>query len=124
MRHVGLPRSGDITYGFQYCHHALLVIAQHSHHLLASDAETALDVANLHGISEHACQSEGHPLGVLLALHGNLEAVAKVDVDNLARDAVEHEVRRVAIAETEDVPDHRHDAQGPRVVRSPLQPRL
>ena len=41
-------------------------------------------------------------------MHRSLEAVAEVDVKNLAAVSVEHEVARVAIAEAEEVPDHGH----------------
>lgn len=92
--------------------------------MLTRDAEAALNVADLHGVRQHARQAEGHPLGVLLALHGHLEAVAKVDVHNLARDSVEHQVRRVAVTQSENVSNHGHDAQRARVICAALQPGL
>ena len=60
---------------------------------------------------EHAREAERNALGELVAVHGDLEAVAKVDVYDLARLALEHQVRRVAIAEPEDVPDHAVDGE-------------
>ena len=40
----------------------------------------------------------------------------------LAREAVQHQVGRVAVAEAEDVADHRHDGERAREVGAPLQP--
>ena len=51
----------------------------------------------LHGVDEHAREAEGDLLGELLARHGHLEAVAEVDVDDLAAQAVQHQVRRVPV---------------------------
>ena len=49
----------------------------------------------LHSVDEHAREAEGDLLGELLARHRHLEAVAEVDVDDLAAQAVQHQVRRV-----------------------------
>ena len=42
-------------------------------------------VTYLHGVREHPRQPEGDLLGVLLAVHRDLETVAEVYVENLAR---------------------------------------
>jgi len=60
-----------------------LVFADDAHDALACDAEGALDATDLHRVDEHPRQAEGHLLGVLLALHGHLEAVPEVDVHHL-----------------------------------------
>jgi len=54
----------------------------------------------------------------------HLEAVAKVDVKDLARQTVEHQVGRVAVAEAENVADHAHDGERTREVGPALEPRL
>ena len=51
---------------------------------LAGRAKGALDARHLHRGDEHAREPEGHRLGVLVSPHRNLEAVAKVDVQDLA----------------------------------------
>src|SRR5690606_33345598 len=98
----------------------LFVVSENPHDLLARYAETALDVANFHGIGEHTGEPERHALGILLAFHRHFEAVAKVDMDDLSRNAVEHQVRRMPVAESEDVPHHGHDGQGPGIVSASL----
>jgi hypothetical protein len=40
----------------------------------------------LHGVHKHAREAEGHFFGVLAALHGHFEAVAKVNVHHLGQD--------------------------------------
>lgn len=67
---------------------------------------------------------KGNLLGKLLARHGGLEAVAKVDVNDLAVGAVEHEIGRMPIAEAEHVADHAHDGERARVVGATLEPLL
>lgn len=57
-------------------------------------------------------------------MHRRLEAVAKVDVQQLARVAVQHQVAGVPVAQAQQVAHHGHDARGPRVRRAPLQPHL
>ena len=84
----------------------------------------ALPTPHLHGIDEHAREAERDALGELVAVHGDLEAVAEVDMEDLARVAVEHEVRRVPVAEAQDVSDHGHDGQAARVPCAPVQPLL
>ena len=61
-----------------------------------------------HRADEHPGESKRYSLGKLFPVHRSLEAVAEVDVKNLAAVSVEHEVARVAIAEAEEVPDHGH----------------
>ena len=58
------------------------------------------------------------------AAHRHLEAVAKVDVEDLARQTVEHQVGRVAVAEAEDVAHHAHHRERARVVRPAREPVL
>ena len=76
--------------------------------MLARNAEAPFDVADLHSVGQHSRETEGDPFRVLVALHGDLEAVAEVDVDDLARDPVQHQVARMPVAETEDVAHHAH----------------
>ena len=95
---------------------------QDAHHRLARRAEVAFDARDFHRVDKHTREAERDLLRELVAVHSNLEAVAEVDVEDLAGVAVEHEVRRVPVAEAEDVPDHGHDRQAPRVRRPPLEP--
>jgi hypothetical protein len=81
-------------------------------------------MTNLHRIDQHARQPKWNLLGELLSVHRDLEAVAKVNVDDLARAAVEHQVARVPVAETENVADHRHDGERARAVGAAVQPHL
>mmetsp|Transcript_10854 Transcript_10854/g.22568 ORF Transcript_10854/g.22568 Transcript_10854/m.22568 type:complete len:327 (-) Transcript_10854:940-1920(-) len=108
--------------GLQHRHHAVLVVAKHKHHLLARRPVVALHPAHPHGLHQHPRQPEGHLLGELLPVHRGLEAVAKVDVKDLARVPVQHQVGRVAVAQAQDVPDHAHHRQRARVVGPPVQP--
>ena len=78
----------------------------------------------LHRIDQHARQPERNLLGELFAVHRDLEAVAKVNVDDLARAPIEHQIARVPIAEAENVADHRHDGEGARAVGAAVQPYL
>ena len=82
------------------------------------------EVAHLHGVDEHAREAEGDFLGKFLANHGDFEAVAEVDVNDLAADAVQHEVGRVAVTQSQHVPYHAHDSQRSRVIGSPIKPNL
>jgi len=43
------------------------------HHILAGRTEVAFDARDLHGIYQHASQSEWDLLGVLVSLHGHLQ---------------------------------------------------
>ena len=52
----------------------------------------ALDAGDLHGVDEHPGEAERDLLGELVPRHGDLEAVAKVDVEDLAAHAVEQKV--------------------------------
>ena len=79
---------------------------------------------HLHRVDEHARQTERDFLGEFFARHRHLEAVAKVDVHDLAADATEHQVRRMPVAETKDITDHRHHRKRSRVVGSPVEPHL
>ena len=58
-------------------------------------------------LDHHAREPEGHLLRELLAVHGRLEAVAKVNVQQLAAVAVQHEVAGVAVPQAQQVP-HLH----------------
>jgi hypothetical protein len=57
-------------------------------------------------------------------VHRDLEAVAEVDVHDLAAPALEEQVGRVPVAEPEDVPDHAAHRERARVRRAPLEPVL
>ena len=54
----------------------------------------------------------------------HLKAVAKVNVQQLARVAVQHEVGRVAVPQPQQVPHHAHHSCAASVPRSSLQPHL
>ena len=81
-----------------------LVGPEHPDDVLAGGAEVALDPADLHGLDHHARQAERDLLRKLLAVHRRLEAVAEVDVQELARVAVQHEVGGVPVPEAQEVP--------------------
>ena len=115
-------RDGEGTYGFENSHDAFLVVSEHSHHVLASNSERTLNVADFHGIRQHARQSEGNPFRVFLSFHRNLETITEINVDDLSSDAVKHEVRRVTVAQTQNVANHGHDTERSRVVCSSLEP--
>jgi hypothetical protein len=55
-------------------------------------------------------------------MHGHLEAVSEINVDDLAGDPVQHQVTRVAIAETQDVTDHGHDGERACIVCAAIKP--
>ena len=73
---------------------------------------------------EHPRKPKRHPLRELLAHHRDLEAVSKVNMEDLPRLAQHHDVRRVAVAEPEDVPHHAVHGERARVGRAPLEPVL
>jgi hypothetical protein len=60
---------------------------------------------------KHPRQSERHLLRELVAMHRNLKAVAEIDVRDLARFSLQHYIRRVAITEPENVPNHAVDGK-------------
>mmetsp|Transcript_38512 Transcript_38512/g.53470 ORF Transcript_38512/g.53470 Transcript_38512/m.53470 type:complete len:204 (+) Transcript_38512:646-1257(+) len=108
--------------GFQHRHHTVFVAAQHLHDGAACGAEVALDAGDLHGLHQHAGQAEGHLLGELLPVHGRLEAIPKVNVQDLARVPIQHQVAWVSVAEAEEVADHAHHGQGASVVGAAVEP--
>jgi hypothetical protein len=55
-------------------------------------------------------------------MHCHLEAVTEINMDDLAGVSIQHEIRRMPIAQSENITDHRHDGKGTRVVRSPSKP--
>ena len=65
----------------------------------------------LHSIDEHSSQSERDFFGEFLPGHGNFETITEINVKNLATQAIQHQVRRVAISKTQNVSDHRHHSQ-------------
>jgi hypothetical protein len=73
-------------------------------------------------VDEHPRKPEGDLFGILVSLLSHLETVTKVNVHNFARDLVQQEVARVPIAQTEDVPDHRVDAETASVGDAALEP--
>jgi hypothetical protein len=87
-----------MTYSFQDRHQGLLVLAKHAHDVLTRCPVTAFNVADFHSKSQHTCQTEWHALRVFVTVHGNFEAVAKVDVNDLACDSVEHQVGWMSVA--------------------------
>jgi hypothetical protein len=44
-------------------------------------------------------------------MHGNLEAVAEINVDDFPRISIQHQIRRVPIPKTQDITNHRHYRQ-------------
>ena len=75
-------------------------------------------------MDEHAGEAEGNLLRELLARHGHLEAVPEVDVEDLPAHPVQQEVGWVAVAETQDVPDHGHHGKGTGEVGAAVEPNL
>ncbi len=71
-------------------------------------------------LDHHARQPEGHLLRELLAVHGRLEAVAKVDVQQLAAVAVQHQVAGVPVAQAQQVA-HLPPRGRPRIRTRPMQ---
>jgi hypothetical protein len=112
------------TYSFKDRHNTLLITPQYPHNMLTRCPVATFDVTNFHGIRQHAREAERHALRVLLAMHRHLEAVSKINVDDLAGNPVQHQVTRVAIAETQNIPDHGHDGKRARVVGTAIEPRL
>lgn len=49
-----------------------------------------------------------YTFGILVTQHGHFEAIAKVNVDELAGASLEHDVGRVPVSEAEDVAHHGH----------------
>jgi hypothetical protein len=110
------------THSFQHSHDALLVIPKDTHNMFTRNAEAAFDVANLHSVREHTCEAERYLFRIFVTLHRNLKAVAEVDVDDLARNTVKHQVTRMTVAKPKDVAYYAHDTQGSSVVRATLEP--
>jgi hypothetical protein len=55
-------------------------------------------------------------------VHGDFETIAEINVHNLAGDAIEHKVGRMAIAQTENVADHGHDGERSGIVSTAIEP--
>ncbi len=75
--------------GFEQGEVGLLVIAEHAHRVFGGHFECALDSAYLHGVDEHAGESERYFFRELGSVTGDFEAVAEVDVYDLAGEPVE-----------------------------------
>lgn len=60
----------------------------------------------LHGVDEHSSQPERNLLGELLSGHSNFKTVTEIDVKDLSTQTIQHQIGRMAIAETEDVTHH------------------
>ena len=78
--------------GLKHGDDGALVGAKNRHDSLARVSERALNTTHLHGVSEHAREAEGDALGEFVTMLRDLEAVAKVYMDQLARKAVEHQI--------------------------------
>jgi hypothetical protein len=39
-------------------------------------------------------------------MHGDFEAVTKINVNDLASDTVQHQIRRMSVAKAEDISNH------------------
>jgi hypothetical protein len=59
-----------------------------------------------------------------LSLHSNLEAVTEIDVNDPPRNAIHKQVARMAVSQSENVSDHRHDGKRTAVVASTVEPRF
>lgn len=55
-----------------------------------NDKEASSADSDLHGVDQHAGETEGYLLRELLPRHGHLKAVAKVNVDDLPTHSVQH----------------------------------
>ena len=66
------------------------VVPQHTHCVLASDPETPLNSTDLQRIHQHPREPERNLLRKLAPVHGYLEAVAKVYVEQLSVGAAQH----------------------------------
>lgn len=75
-------------------------------------------------MSQHSRQPEGDLLWEFLAVHRNLEAVTKVDMDHLSCRSFQQQIARMPVAQAQNVADHAVDRKGARVCRPPLQPVL
>ena len=82
----------------EHRHHRVLVAMQHPHDCLTRRAEVALHSRDTHCVDEHAREPKGHGLGALVAMDCDLKTVAKINVHDLARELVKHQVGKVAIA--------------------------
>lgn len=131
---------------FEHGEDRFFVFAQDAHRVLAGDFERPFDARDFHRRGEHTREAERYLLRVFLwaasarceflrrketalavvpthlALHRDFEAVTKVDVDDLSADTVHEQVRRVSIAQTEDVANHRHDGERAAVVAASVEP--
>jgi len=76
--------------GFEDGHKGFFVVANDAHDCFAGELVAAIDVADFHCEGEHTRKTEGHALGVFLAVHGDFKAVTEIDVDDFAGDAVKH----------------------------------
>ena len=74
--------------------------------MLTGRPVASFNVADLHGVGQHSSQTERHSFGVLFSVHGDLETVTEINVHNLARNSVKHEVGRMAITQAENVSNH------------------
>lgn len=73
---------------------------------------------------EHPRESKRNLFRELVAVHRHLETVSEVNVHDFARFAFEHEIGRVPIAETKNMPDHAGDGQRSSVRGTPFEPVL
>jgi len=110
--------------GFKHGHQRLAVIPQDLQHVLTGKPEAAFHPPSFHAIDKHPRETERHGFRELGPGHRNFEAVPKVDVDNTARNAIQHQVRGMPIAQTEDITSHRHDSERACVVVAALEPDL
>jgi hypothetical protein len=73
-----------------------------------------------------------NPFIVIIKLHivngdvniWHLEAVSEVDVHHSSRGALKHQIRGVAVAETENVPSHTHGGEGTSKSCAATEPNL
>lgn len=73
---------------------------------------------DFHCFDQHPRQPERYLLWKLIPVHGYLETVPEIYVQNLAAEPVQHEIGGMAVPQSQNVTDHRHDCQGSCVICS------
>eukprot|EP00968_Pinguiococcus_pyrenoidosus_P012919 scaffold1154_cov310-Pinguiococcus_pyrenoidosus.AAC.51 len=98
-----------VNEGLQKGHEGCPRLPEHDHHLLTRAPVGAFDTAHFHGVHEHPRQAERHLLRILAARGGDLEAVAKVNVNHATCVLLDHDVVEVPVTKAQDVARDRHD---------------
>ena len=93
--------------GLEHSHEAVLVVSKHGHDGLAGAAVSSFDAGHLHGVDQHPGEAKRNLFRKLFPGHGDLEAVAEVDVKDLSAHPVQEEVGRMPVAEAEHIPQEK-----------------